>query len=83
MNFPRLANITNPLLFIVGISLIFIGFVLVAFSFMQDVQSTDDFIFIFPFIFIKSPEPIILLPIILLFIALPLILMLIFMRYRM
>lgn len=78
VGFPRLSNIANPILFIIGISAIFIGFILVALAFMSE----DSSIYIFPFIFIESGDPVIF-PIIILFIALPIILMLIFMRHIM
>ncbi|RMF29324.1 MAG: hypothetical protein D6752_06185, partial [Candidatus Nitrosothermus koennekii] len=88
---PRLSSIANPTLFAVGIISIIIGFALVVFASMQDVQipALDDnmkdrdgggFIYIFPFIFIKSSDPLLIIPIMLLFLALPIILMLIFMR---
>lgn len=89
---PRLSSIASPRLFTVGIITIVIGFALVVFASMQDVQMPtierdniegrdgDGFIYIFPFIFIKSSDPLLIIPIMLLFLALPIILMLIFMR---
>ncbi|GIU70876.1 MAG: hypothetical protein KatS3mg003_0355 [Candidatus Nitrosocaldaceae archaeon] len=86
---PRLSSIANPTLFAGGIISIIIGFALVVFASMQDAQipalddnmnDGDGFIYIFPFIFIKSSDPLFIVPIMLLFLALPIILMLIFMR---
>ncbi len=74
VGFPRLSNIANPILFIVGILSILVGFILTISAF-----ASSNTIYIFPFLFIESGDPIIL-PIIILFIALPIIFMLIFMR---